>query len=231
MFFLANYWLILLIPFLIILPLYLYVEKLGIFRLATTLKLTLSGLCLLSGLLGYLTMGSYYQEWRLLIVGGLGVAVVADYFLQYIKLDIRKFIAGILCFAITQVCFIIYMVVQYGIGWPEFAATIVILLLVLRLMNRQRWQLGRARAALSIYTVLLVFMACKSVAALFTVGHVSVSMLLMAVGGACFLLADLCLGTWNYHSGKRVHVNLNWIFYFAAIMLIASSNYLPFILT
>lgn len=231
MFFLTNYWIILLIPFLIILPLYLSVEKLGRFRLATTLKLTLTALCVASALIGYLTMGSYYREWRLLLVGGLGIAMVADYFLQYIKLDIRKFIAGILCFSLTQICFIIYLVMLYGIGWQEFVITAVILLLVLRLMNKQRWELGRARVALSMYTVLLTFMASKSVTVLFTAGHASVSMMLMAAGGVCFLLADLCLGTWNYHSGKRIHVNLNWIFYFSAIMLIALSNYLPFILT
>ena len=227
MFFLTNYWLILLIPFLILLPIYLYLEHLNKFRLATALKLVVSGLCFLSGLLGCLTHGGAVQTEQLLIVCGLAFAFVADYLLQYIKLDMRKFIAGIICFAITQSCFIASMIMRYGINWPEFAATAVISLLVLLLMVKQKWQLGRAQIPLSIYTVLLAFMASKTALGLFA-GNISISAILMAVGGVCFLLGDICLGLWNYHNGKRLYVNLNWIFYFSAIMLIASSNYPPF---
>ena len=227
MFFLTNYWLILLVPFLIILPIYLYLEHLNKFKPATALKLVISGLCFLSGLLGCLTHSGAVQIGQLLIVCGLAFAFAADYLLQYIKLDMRKFIAGITCFAITQSCFIASMIMRYGINWPEVVSAAVISLLVLLLMVKQKWQLGRAQVPLSIYTGLLAFMASKAVLGLFS-GNINISVILMAAGGACFLLADICLGLWNYHNGKRIYVNLNWIFYFSAIMLIASSNYPSF---
>lgn len=219
------------IAFAVILVFYLFAEKKNDgkngFKKATALKLTLSGLFCLVGIISYYllynynTYGQIYQKMQMIVMISLFVAFAGDFFLQYIRLDIKKFKIGITCFSITQVLLIIAMGVIYSISWKEFVITAVALVLFLLLMKKQNWQLGEAQKILTIYTILISFMASKSV--MVFVSDATQGTLLFMIGAILFLVSDLLLGIWNYSSNKRVHANLNWITYFSGLMLIALS--------
>ena len=211
------------ILFIILLPIYIHAEKHGGFKKATTIKLILSGLCSVCALLGFALGGTNFDCLNILVVLALVCALFGDYFLQFIRLDAKKFNIGIICFALTQIFLIIYLIARHGISWQEFVMTAVIAVGVLILMVKQKWQLGSAQAPLSVYTVLLAFMTSKAILALFSSNGITLSVILMAAGAALFLLSDLLLGIWNYNTGKRIHANMNWITYFCAILLIALS--------
>lgn len=218
----------------VILVLYLNAEKKNDgtsgFRRATGLKLTLSGLFCLAGVVSYYALvngnslrSDLFFNMQLLIVLGLFAAVGGDFFLQYIRRDNQKYRIGIGCFMATQILFLVSMsVINLMNGWlPTVLIAAAILVCALLLMKKQNWQPGREKGMLTGYTILLAFMTAKAIATL--VQDMTVGSLLMALGAILFLVSDLLLGVWNYHTGKRAHANLNWITYFSGMMLIALS--------
>ena len=218
-----NYYpFIFIVIFVVLLPIYLRAERLGGFKKATSLKLILSGLCAVCALLGFLT-GDKSDISRLLIVVAMVFAIFGDYYLQYIRLDEKKFNLGISAFGMTQIFLIISLSLKNGFSLFEIALTAIFSLCILLLMIKQRWKLGKARWPLTCYTLLLTYMTSKAILAL--VGDsITVNTILMAAGGTLFLISDFFLGIWNYHTDKRLHINLCWITYFSAIMFIALSN-------
>ena len=206
----------------ILLPIYLRAERLSGFKKATRLKLILSGLCAICALLGFLT-GDISDISRLLVVIALVFAIFGDYYLQYIRLDAKKFILGISAFGITQIFLIISLILRTGFSLFGIALAAIFSLSILLLMIKQKWKLGKERWPLTCYTMLLSYMTSKAILAL--VGDtITVNAILMAAGGTLFLTSDFFLGIWNYHTDKRLHLNLCWITYFCAIMFIALSN-------
>lgn len=201
------------------------------FRKATAIKLTLSGIFCATGILSYLyfVYGSVFMSGyvppQLLILLGLFAAFAGDYFLQYIRLNQKKYIAGICCFAAAQVLFITALILNSRpdvIDWIlSVGITAVVLLCVLVVMKKQNWQLGAEKNVITVYTILLTFMTAKAVSSL-TVA-ISAGWTLFAAGAVLFLISDMLLGIWNYHTGKRIHANLNWISYFSGMILIALS--------
>jgi uncharacterized membrane protein YhhN len=210
------------------------------FRKAMAIKLTLSGIFCATGILcywEYVSVGVFgvgYVPPQLFILLGLFAAFAGDYFLQYIKLNEKKYIAGICCFAAAQVLFITALILHsnsyilnsdnsYLMDWIlSVIITVVVLLCVLAMMKKQRWRLGGEKNVITVYTVLLTFMTAKAVSSL-TV-QTSPGWTLFAAGAVLFLISDMLLGIWNYHTGKRVHANLNWISYYAGMLLIAFST-------
>ncbi|WP_066644761.1 lysoplasmalogenase family protein [Christensenella timonensis] len=204
---------------------YIRMEARHNFVRATTLKLTLGALFCITGIAGLLllTLDGSVEIPDILVFCGLLCAVGGDYFLQFIRLDAKKFNAGIFFFALTQCFLLISMFMRFGIGWQEFVVTAAVLLLVLLLMKKQDWQLGKAQVPLTVYTVLLVLMAAKAAVSVFSPQAIAGRTLVMAAGAVLFLVSDLFLGIWNYHTDKRIHANLNWITYFSGMFLLALS--------
>jgi uncharacterized membrane protein YhhN len=162
---------------------------------------------------------------RILILFGLFAAFAGDYFLQFIRLDTQKYKTGIVCFMAAQALFIAGIVkMRYlnVLGWiVAVILTVVLLLSILAIMKKQGWSLGGEKNLLTLYTVLLSFMTACAVANVFCATALSAA--LMAAGAVLFWISDLFLGLWNYHTGKRLHANLNWISYFSGTLLIALS--------
>ena len=216
--------LLFIVPFFALLPFYIRAEKQERFNKATTLKLILSGLCCLCALTGYLAGGIKVDSLRILIVIGLAWAVLGDFFLQYIRLDEKKYILGILSFSVTQLCLNIYLTLCYGLSWLEFILTALINIMVFILMITQKWVLGSARIPLSVYTLLLAFMTSKSILVMLY-NDFTPSTVTMATGAILFMTSDILLGIWNYHTNRRLHANFCWISYFSAILLISLSTW------
>ena len=250
---------IILIPFAAILPFYLKAEKQEKFRTATTLKVILSGLCACCALLGFLLLsgslsfpgfpslpgdlslpgnssspgflpGESPLYARAFVFVALACAVVGDYFMQFTRLDEKKFGVGIVFFALTQVFLIISLLIRHGIAWPEFAMTAAIFFFVLLLMKAQRWQAGRALAPLSVYIALVIFMTSKAalpLAACIKAGDNSiiiVPLFFMAAGATLVLVSDLLLGISLFKPGSKIGVGVKLTTYFCGLMLIALSN-------
>ncbi|MEI6102022.1 MAG: lysoplasmalogenase family protein [Eubacteriales bacterium] len=218
--------------FAVVLALYLRAEvkndgKNGFAR-ATGLKLTLSGLFCATGILSYLLMINVVNvnvPTQLFVLLGLFSGLIGDFFMQYMGLHIKKYITGVLCFAATQVLFITYLL---KIGMPDLAGWIItlvitaaVIIFILVLMKKQNWQLGREKAVITLYTVLISFMAVRAI--VYAAGQPSASSVIFATGAALCWSSDLLLGIWNYYSHKRVLVNSNWIVYFSGMLCIAFS--------
>jgi len=206
------------------------------FKKATILKLTLSGMFCTVAMISHYLLRNYsvrsdiYFHMQLLVVIALFFALGGDFFLQYIKLDVEKFKIGIKLFMVCQILLIAMMCILYRIWWPELVITAAVLLIVLLMMKKQNWQLGGEKKVLTVYTVLLAFMASKAVVVMLS--EKTVGTVMFAAGAVLFLLSDMFLGIWNYNTGKRKHANLNWLTYFAGTMLIAlsiSPEYLAYI--
>lgn len=218
---------VIVICYILLLCIYLRMEARHDFVRATALKLTLGALFCITGLIGalLLTMQALVTVADIFVFCGLISAIGGDYFLQFIRLDAKKFNTGIFFFALTQCFLLVSLFLRFGIGWQEFAITVVAALLVLLLMKKQDWQLKKAQGPLTIYTALLILMTSKAVVSVFSVQAIPVRTIVMAAGAVLFLVSDLFLGIWNYHSDKWIHAKLNWITYFAGMLLIAFSLY------
>ncbi len=215
-----------------LLVLYCRAEKLNTgdaygFKRATILKLTLSSIFCAVAVISYYLLWHFSHRsnifyWlQLLIVIALAFALAGDYFLQYIKLDIKKYKTGISFFTVTQILLIANLCILNGVGWKEFVICAGILAVILVLMKVQNWQLGAEKKRVMAYTILLAFMASKAFVTMLremTVGYV-----FMAIGAALFLTSDIVLGVWNYKTSRPLHKYLNWVFYFSGTMLIALS--------
>lgn len=207
------------IPFALLLTVYCVQEGRARFWPATILKVTLSAF--VAAVAWAFVMQKGWQAPLALMAAGLTCAVPADYFLQYIKTDGRRYEAGILCFSMMHICLLLSFAERFGVHWPEFALFIAIMLLLLLLQTRQKWDLGAQKLPLSVYTVLVGFMSAKAIAA--GVAAPSLQTLLLAAGGLCFVSSDMILGVWSYHDGKMKYVLLNRIVYFIGQLLFAWS--------
>lgn len=201
------------------------------FKKATAFKLTLSGIFCFAGIFSFYLLTDTYNDLtpdsRIFIMLGLFAAFAGDYFLQYIRLDEKKYKTGIVCFLAAHILFIIALVCNnhafISIWILSLIITAVLLICMLFLMKKQNWRLGGEKTLITIYTVVLTFMTAYAVAVAISGRMVVVSNILMAAGAVLFWISDLLLGIWNYHTGKRLHANLNWITYFSGNLLIALS--------
>ena len=207
------------LPFALLLAAYCAQERKDRFRPATILKVVLSASIALTAWVFAIQKGAPAPQ--ILMAAGLTLAVPADYFLQSIKTDGKRYEAGILCFSGMHICLLLSFVDRYGVHWLEFALFAAIMLALLLLQTLQKWDLGAQKLPLSVYTVLVGFMAAKAMAAGLTAP--SAQTVLLAAGGLCFVASDMILGVWSYHDGKKIFVLLNRVVYFCGQLLFALS--------
>ena len=214
-----------------LLAVYLWAEskndgKTGFSR-ATGFKLTLSGIFCASGVIAYCFLAAlgHAAAPQLLVLLGLFACLAGDFFLQYIRLDAKKCIAGITCFLAAQCLFVSSLLAAQlpdTFGWILTACfTATLLLCALTLMKKQNWRLGPEKNVLTLYTLVLTFMAACAVVR--AIQQPTPSPVLFACGATLFWISDMLLGIWNYRTGNRMHANLNWITYFGGTFLMAWS--------
>ncbi|MDR2035182.1 MAG: lysoplasmalogenase [Coriobacteriales bacterium] len=192
------------------------------FQKATALKMTISGLCALCALVGYLLWGMPEEPVRAFIPLALVCSVAGDYYLQFISLDSRKLQTGILFFALTQLFLIVYLCLHYGVSWPEFALAAALTGSFLVVVFRRVLVLGKVQWPLVSYVALLGFMVSKAVLPLFG-ATITLSLVLLAGGALLFITSDLLLGIKNFSKRKKAGAKLHLIPYFCALLLLALS--------
>lgn len=207
-----------LIPFTICFLLYIRQENLYRFRTATALKITLTmtlAVCLI------VALARDFSPVLLAAAVGMLLCSGGDFYLQYIRRDVRKFTRGIILFGLGQVCNITALFLLAPYHWSGLAVLAALLALAVALKGIGRWDTSANEPWLTIYTVLVAMTAAKSLSVAIVLAG-KPGGLLLGLGGLLFFLSDMVLGIWNY---RKIHIllaDLNWLLYFAGQFLLCA---------
>jgi len=195
---------------------YCILEKREKFWPATILKVLLSayaaGCCVYAAVL----LNNYIFY---IFALGLVFAVPADYFLQYIKTDLKRYRFGIFFFGAMHVCLLISFFLIYPVTFIEFVIFAVFIGILVAFQKIGNWKIGPENAQLTVYTIFVVFMAAKAIS-LYIVAP-SLPTFMVAFGGLFFFVSDVFLGIWAYKVEKFIYLALNRIIYFAGQLCLA----------
>lgn len=207
-----------LIPFALCFLLYIRQENQYRFRAATALKLLLTltlAACLIAAL------ARRFSPALLTAAAGMLLCAGGDFFLQYIRRDVRKFTKGIVLFGLGQMCNIAALSQLAAFHWSAAAALAGLLTMAIALKGVGRWNTAANDPWLTIYTVLVAATAAKSLSAAIVLAGTTGGLLLGA-GGLLFFLSDMVLGIWNYQKTHILLADLNWLLYFAGQFMLCA---------
>lgn len=207
-----------LIPFTICFLLYIRQENLYRFRTATALKITLTmtlAVCLI------VALARDFSPVLLAAAVGMLLCSGGDFYLQYIRRDVRKFTRGIILFGLGQVCNITALFLLAPYHWSGLAVLAALLVLAVALKGIGRWDTSANEPWLTIYTVLVAMTAAKSLSVAIVLAG-KPGGLLLGLGGLLFFLSDMVLGIWNYRKNHILLADLNWLLYFAGQFLLCA---------
>ena len=207
-----------LIPFTICFLLYIRQENLYRFRTATALKITLTmtlAVCLI------VALARDFSPVLLAAAVGMLLCSGGDFYLQYIRRDVRKFTRGIILFGLGQVCNITALFLLAPYHWSGLAVLAALLALAVALKGIGRWVTSANEPWLTIYTVLVAMTAAKGLSVAIVLAG-KPGGLLLGLGGLLFFLSDMVLGIWNYRKNHILLADLNWLLYFAGQFLLCA---------
>ena len=207
-----------LIPFTICFLLYIRQENLYRFRTATALKITLTmtlAVCLI------VALARDFSPVLLAAAVGMLLCSGGDFYLQYIRRDVRKFTRGIILFGLGQVCNITALFLLAPYHWSGLAVLAALLALAVAVKGIGRWDTSANEPWLTIYTVLVAMTAAKSLSVAIVLAG-KPGGLLLGLGGLLFFLSDMVLGIWNYRKNHILLADLNWLLYFAGQFLLCA---------
>lgn len=207
-----------LIPFTICFLLYIRQENLYRFRTATALKITLTmtlAVCLI------VALARDFSPMLLAAAVGMLLCSGGDFYLQYIRRDVRKFTRGIILFGLGQVCNITALFLLAPYHWSGLAVLAALLALAVALKGIGRWDTSANEPWLTIYIVLVAMTAAKSLSVAIVLAG-KPGGLLLGLGGLLFFLSDMVLGIWNYRKNHILLADLNWLLYFAGQFLLCA---------
>ena len=205
------FYIITIVLFLMFLGIYCYLEKINNFKWATILKVALSFSVAVISWVGYFLLKE--KGVSILIPIGLSFAVPADYFLQYMHKSIKLYRCGIISFAFMHISLLIMFFNVFGFHILELIIASIFLWVLSLVQTVEHWDpLGDVRIELSIYTVLVTVMSAKAVSIFFL--NMSLSPLILAIGGLLFFVSDFFLGEWGYKQEKYLYLFLNRSIYF-----------------
>lgn len=207
-----------LIPFTICFLMYIRQENLYRFRTATALKITLTmtlAVCLI------VALARDFSPVLLAAAVGMLLCSGGDFYLQYIRRDVRKFTRGIILFGLGQVCNITALFLLAPYHWSGLAVLAALLALAVALKGIGRWDTSANEPWLTIYTVLVAMTAAKSLSVAIVLAG-KPGGLLLGLGGLLFFLSDMVLGIWNYRKNHILLADLNWLLYFAGQFLLCA---------
>ena len=207
-----------LIPFTICFLLYIRQENLYRFRTATALKITLTmtlAVCLI------VALARDFSPVLLAAAVGMLLCSGGDFYLQYIRRDVRTFTRGIIVVGLGQVCNITALFLLAPYHWSGLAVLAALLALAVALKGIGRWDTSANEPWLTIYTVLVAMTAAKSLSVAIVLAGKPGGMLL-GLGGLLFFLSDMVLGIWNYRKNHILLADLNWLLYFAGQFLLCA---------
>lgn len=158
-----------------------------------------------------------------LLTAAVGMLLCAggDFYLQYIRRDVKKFTKGIVLFGLGQLCNIAAQLQLAAFHWSAAAALAGLLTLAIALKGIGQWNTSANDPWLTIYTVLVATTAAKSLSTAIVLTGTTGGILLGA-GGLLFFLSDMVLGIWNYQKPHILLADLNWLLYFAGQFMLCA---------
>ena len=207
-----------LIPFALCFLLYIRQENQYRFRAATALKITLTmtlAVCLA------VSLARQFSPVLLAAAVGMLLCVGGDFFLQYIRRDVRKFTWGIVLFGLGQIGNITALSLLAPFHWSALAVLAALLALAVALKGLGQWDTSANDPWLTAYTVLVAATAAKSLSVALAFAGMPGG-LLLGLGGLLFFLSDMVLGIWNYQKNHILLADLNWLLYFAGQFLLCA---------
>ena len=205
------------ILFITLLLIYCNEEKKDNFKKATILKVTLSAFVAVVTIYSAIKLGN--KEEHIFIAFGLTMAVPADYFLQYIKKDITKYRIGIFFFGLMHIFLLLAFYQLFGLNYQALILIVIFLVILTVIQVVEKWNLGKTKYQLSVYTILVTVMAANAITSYLI--SPSTSTISLALGGLFFFISDIFLGKWGYYKEKFIYLFLNRTVYFIGQMLIA----------
>jgi len=202
----------------VLLTVYCFLEKQEKFWPATILKVGLSAYAAAVCVYAAVLLDNYVF---CIFALGLVFAVPADYFLQYIKTDLKRYRFGIFFFGAMHVCLLVSFYLVYAISFYEFVIFALLIAVLITFQRIGKWEMKKEKGQLSVYTVLVVFMASKAISTFFTVQSPPAFILMLSLGGLFFFLSDLFLGIWAYSKQRFVFLALNRVIYFSGQLCLA----------
>ncbi|MEL7648660.1 MAG: lysoplasmalogenase [Sedimentibacter sp.] len=212
---------------LLLLPLYVVrsgrEDKLEISKFKMTLSVTFCAVGLIGSTLNDFSMYAVF------ILFGLMASLAGDYFLIFMDSVSARFKAGILCFGLAHVFYIVAMVSTVGFLHFDVLVSIILYVLILYFTTRKKLDFGQEKYVLYIYGMLLVLMTVKALSMIYFSPYAMQSRLMMALGATLFMASDIFLAKHKYMKGSSHYRILNSITYFTGQLLIAASLFYTFI--
>jgi hypothetical protein len=227
--FITYYPLVLAVALIIILPVFIRVDKKNRFMPATALKTALSAICAFSAVLGFygiyfMTYGAFDEALPyLLVAAGMLACIPGDILTRYISESPRKFNVGIICLCLMMCGIGASLILRYGIGYMEFIVMVIIVFLLLFMRQSQKWKFAKSAIPLFALILLLSFVTGKAVVSV--IYDLDLYTICMAAGMVFFLIANVLYAIYQYRSHKRAYVVLNWVLRYAGMFFIAFSSY------
>jgi len=203
-------------PYFALIAYYIVLEKRESFWPATILKVILTAYAASCCVYAAALLDNYIFS---IFALGLLCAVPADYFLQYIKTDLTKYRIGISLFSVMHICLIVSFYLMWKVTFYEFAVFALLIAILLVFQIQGKWKMGKEKAQLMVYIILVVFMSAKAIS-LYIISP-STYTLMAFLGGLFFYVSDLILGIWAYSASKFAYLALNRITYFVGQLCLA----------
>lgn len=214
-------WGIGLVYLIVLLPLYMYVEKKRSILKAKKYKLALSVIFGALGLWGMIDQG--FTLFSVFVLIGLLAAIAGDYYLVFIKHDRNKFLKGVFFFALTQLFYTFAMYLKLGTDGKEVMLAAVAIAIIWQVTYRLEMNLHKEGLLLTVYPFLVTFMAVKAGYELYVMESFDYSIVLFSVGALLFFASDIFLGLWRFYKSVSWYKYMVAIGYFTGQLLIAIS--------
>lgn len=204
-----------------LLPIYIIREEREGLIKAGGSKLALSAAFCAVGMWGIVSQGG--DTFSLLVFAGLLCSLIGDYYLIFINEHEKKFLNGIMSFGTAQILYIAALAGRGGFRAWEFIIAAALIAAVVVAKSLLKLSFGRMELPLSVYTVLLIFMAVRAGFNWYSMEGAEISAGLFFTGAVLFLLSDISLGLWKFFRPAPLFRNLVAMCYFTGQIMIAFS--------
>ncbi len=158
----------------------------------------------------------------LIITLGLVWAWVGDFLLTIN--DKRAFLAGIIFFLLTHVCYAVMFCTYNGFAIWDAVLYIVIISLTVLIYPKTNIKLGQMKIPGMVYALVISFMYVKALSSIYMHTLNVTATVLIVAGATLFVVSDMVLAFWRFHEDPHPALSaINRVTYFVGQGLIALS--------
>jgi len=181
-------------------------------------------LVILVAVLSFLTPGvqTWYTIW---VLSGLCLSLGGDLALMF-QSD-RAFRIGLLLFLLAHIVYAIAFTVPDGFHPQDLITGAVLLALAVAVYLYLRPGLGKMKAPVLLYILVICFMVNRAISTLFGEAFSTTQVWLISLGAILFMASDLVLATHRFrHAFKANRLSL-FLYYGGQLLIALSPSYFP----